>query len=67
MPGHFSKEHDLRVKPILTERTARCITAHRANYNHIATFTDRRYGESMAEAPALAEVDSPVFLIEDGL
>jgi hypothetical protein len=58
---HFRPEHYDRVRPILAERMARYITAHRDSYDHIATFTQGRYGEVMADARAIASVDFPIF------
>ena len=54
---HFSAEHYARVKPILAQRMAEYITTHRDSYEHIATFTDGRYGEVMKEAGKIAAVD----------
>ncbi len=63
---HFSDEHYAHVRPILAERMAAYITAHRASYDHVATFTDGRYGEVMALAGEIAGVAFPIFPAEGG-
>ena len=63
---HFRPEHYDRVRPILAERMARYITAHRSCYDHIATFTSGRYGEVMADARKIAGADFPIFPDADG-
>jgi len=63
---HFSEEYYEQVKPILAERMAAYITAHRGSYDHIATFTQGRYGEVTKEASKIAGVDFPVLPVEDG-
>jgi len=63
---HFSEEYYERVKPILAERIAEYITSHRKRYDHIATFTEGRYGEVMEEARDLAGVDFPALPVKDG-
>jgi hypothetical protein len=69
---HFDKKYYERVKPILADRMAQYVIAHRDNYDHIATFTEGRYGEVMKEARKIV-VDSlgedyhfPVLPILDG-
>ena len=63
---HFSDDHYARVKPILAERMAGYITAHRESYDHIATFTHARYGEVMREARRIARVEFPVLPVQGG-
>jgi len=63
---HFGDEHYEHVKPILAERMAAYITAHRGSYDHIATFTDGRYGEVMALAREIASVEFPIFPAKGG-
>ena len=63
---HFAPDHYERVKPILAERMAAYITAHRAGYDHMATFTQSRYGEVMRLAREIAGVDFPVLPVDDG-
>ena len=63
---HFDRAYYLRVKPILAERMARYITAHKANYDRMATFTESRYGEVMQAAREIAEIDFPILPILDG-
>ncbi len=63
---HFGSEHYARVKPILAERMAAYVTAHRDCYDHITTFTDGRYGEVMEEARNIAGVDFPVLPVPGG-
>ena len=58
---HFSDEHYAAVKPILAERHAEYITAHRDCYDHIASFTQGRYGEVMGATREIAGVDFPIF------
>jgi len=57
---HFGNAYYAHVKPILAERIARYITAHRENYDRIATFTEGRYGEVMEAARRIAAVGFPV-------
>jgi len=63
---HFRDEHYGRVRPILAQRMAEYITTHRDSYDHIATFTDGRYGEVMADAREIAGEDFPVYPDYDG-
>jgi len=63
---HFDKTHYARVKPILAERMAQYIIAHRNNYDKIATFTESRYGEVMKEAREIAGTEFSVLPILDG-
>ena len=62
----FGPEHYARVKPILARRMADYICAHGERYERIATFTESRYGEVMAEARGLAGVDFPVLPAPNG-
>ena len=57
---HFDRSYYAKVKPILAERMAQYIIAHRDNYDRMATFTESRYGEVMEEAKNIAAVDFPV-------
>ena len=69
---HFGPDYYQRVKPILAERMAQYVIAHRASYDHLATFTDGRYGEVMREARKIAMsacgdgAHFPVFPTPDG-
>jgi len=54
------------VKPILAERMARYIIAHRGSYDHISTFTESRYGEVMKDARKIAAVDFRILPMEKG-
>ena len=69
---HFDREYYARVKPILAERMAQYIIAHRASYDRMATFTESRYGEVMDEARKIAvdhcgpTADFPVLPVPDG-
>ena len=63
---HFGGEHYARVRPILAGRMADYITTHRGRYDHVATFTDGRYGEVMADARETAGADFPIFPAADG-
>jgi len=63
---HFDSPHYARVKPILAERMAQYIIAHRDNYDVITTFTESRYGEVMKEARKIAVIDFPVLPVLDG-
>ena len=63
---HFDRSYYAKVKPILAERMAQYIIAHRDNYDRMATFTESRYGEVMEEAKNIAAVDFPVLPLSDG-
>jgi hypothetical protein len=63
---HFSDEHYEQVLPILAERMAAYVTAHRRCYDHITTFTQSRYGEVMRLASEMAGVPFPVLPVETG-
>ena len=63
---HFGEEYYARVKPVLAERMGRYISAHRASYDRITTFTEGRYGEVMREARGLAAVDFPILPLPGG-
>ena len=58
---HFSPEHYARVGPVLAERMAAYITTHGRHYDHLAAFTQGRYGEVMAEAARIAGADVAIF------
>ena len=58
---HFGQEHYARVKPILAARMAEYVTTHRRHYDHIAAFTEGRYGEVMAAARGLSGVRFAIF------
>jgi hypothetical protein len=57
---HFDPVTYERVKPVLAGRLAGYITAHRASYDHITSFTEGRYGEVMQAAAEAAGVTFPV-------
>jgi len=57
---HFDRAYYAKVKPILAERMAEYIVTHKDNYEAIATFTESRYGEVMAEARQITAIDFPV-------
>ena len=63
---HFGPDHYEQVKPILAERMAAYITAHRRRYDHFTTFTDGRYGEVMALAREIAGLDFPIYPVKGG-
>jgi hypothetical protein len=63
---HFDPAHYAHAKPVLAERMASYITAHRDAYDRITTFTEGRYGEVMNEARRIAGVDFPVLPMPDG-
>jgi hypothetical protein len=63
---HFDRATYARLKPILAERMAGYIIAHRNNYERITTFTESRYGEVMEAARQIAGVDFPVLPLADG-
>jgi len=63
---HFDRSYYARVKPILAERMARYIIAHKDNYDRITTFTEGRYGEVMEAAKQIAAVDFYVLPVLDG-
>jgi hypothetical protein len=58
---HFSPDHYTRVRPVLADRVARYIQRNRRRYKRIATFTDSRYGEVMADARSRTGVEFPIF------
>ena len=57
---HFDRAAYARVKPILAERMAQYIVAHRDSYDRMATFTEGRYAEVMQEAKKRTALDFPV-------
>lgn len=63
---HFGAERYARVRPILAERMAQYIIAHRRNYDHSATFTDGRYAQVMEEARRIADLDFPILPARTG-
>jgi len=63
---HFRDEQYGRVRPILAARMAEYLTARRGSYDHMAAFTDGRYGEVMRDARRIAGADLPVFPRRDG-
>ena len=63
---HFDRAYYARAKPILAKRMAKYITAHGENYEHIATFTEGRYGEVMEEAREIAKESFPIFPASGG-
>jgi uncharacterized protein DUF5591 len=56
--NRFRPERYTRVRPVLAERMADYIVAHRSRYERIATFTEGRYGEVMREARELVAARS---------
>lgn len=63
---HFDRATYARVKPILAERMAQYIMAHRDSYDRMATFTEGRYAEVMQEAKKRAAIDFPVLPRREG-
>ena len=63
---HFSQDYYEQVLPILAKRMAAYITAHRACYDHITTFTHDRYGDVMRMAGQLADVHFPILPVQGG-
>ena len=63
---HFSEDYYQHVRPILARRMADYIAAHRACYDHIATFTHGRYGDVMRMAGQLADVHFPILPVPGG-
>jgi predicted RNA-binding protein len=57
---HLDRETYARVQPILAERMAQYIMAHRDSYDRMATFTEGRYAEVMEEAKKRAAIEFPV-------
>jgi len=64
---HFSPEQYETARPILAERMAVYIDAHGGRYERIATFTEGRYAEVMADARARCTRDFPILPDRDGL
>lgn len=69
---HFSRDLYKRLRPILADRMAQYIIAHRDSYDRIATFTDGQYADVMQETRRIAvehcgkEVDFPILPGKDG-
>ncbi len=63
---HFNRDYYAHVKPILAERMAQYIIAHKDSYDRITTFTEGRYGEVMEEARKIAPVDFLILPVADG-
>jgi hypothetical protein len=63
---HFSPEYYEQVRPILAQRMADYITTHGGHYERMATFTEGRYGEVMADAARLARVEFPILPVRGG-
>lgn len=63
---HFDRATYARVKPILAERMAQYIMAHKDSYDRMATFTEGRYAEVMQEAKKRAALDFRVLPRLDG-
>jgi len=63
---HFSPEYYEQVRPILARRMADYLTAHGGRYERMATFTEGRYSEVMADAARLAGVEFPILPVKDG-
>ena len=51
---HFRPETYARVAPVLVQRMADYMAAHGDSYDHMATFTEGRYGEVMSAAARTA-------------
>jgi lambda repressor-like predicted transcriptional regulator len=62
----FDDEQYARVKPILARRMADYLETHGTRYEHIASFTDGRYGDVMRETQRLARVTFPIFPDAEG-
>ena len=63
---HFGPDHYAFARPILAERMAAYITAHRDCYDRFATFTEGRYADVMYEARDIADVECAIFPDEGG-
>ena len=63
---HFRPEHYERTKPILAARMAGYVIAHGRHYKRIATFTEGRYAEVMAEACKACQAAFPILPTQDG-
>ena len=63
---HFDAEYYSRVKPILAERMAGYIMAHKGSYDRISSFTESRYGEVMEAAKKIARSDFRVLPVLGG-
>jgi hypothetical protein len=63
---HFGRTYYARVKPVLAERMAQYIVAHKDNYEQITTFTEGKYGEVMQAAKKIAGVDFRVLPMLNG-
>jgi hypothetical protein len=58
---HFSPSEYARVRPILAQRVAGYLAAHRTHYDRVAAFADGRYAEVMRDAQTAAGIAFPVF------
>lgn len=63
---HFGPERYERVRPVLAQRMAGYLRAHGGRYDHIASFTQGRYGEVMALASRAADRQVKVLPAEGG-
>jgi hypothetical protein len=63
---HLDDAHYARVKPILAERMAQYLMAHRDSYDHVTTFTEGRYAEVMAAAREMACAEFPILPAREG-
>jgi hypothetical protein len=57
----FGPERYARARPVLAARLAAYLRAHGGNYDHIATFTQGRYGEVMEDVSRLAGREMAIF------
>jgi len=62
----FRPEHYERIKPILAGRMAGYVIAHGRHYKRIATFTQGRYAQVMAEASNACQTTFPILPAQDG-
>ncbi|MCE5237822.1 DUF5591 domain-containing protein [bacterium] len=63
---HFSPGVYERTKPVLAQRMAGYLQAHGGQYDHIATFTEGRYGEVMSLASRWAGREMAVLPVAGG-
>ena len=63
---HFSESRYTQVRPELAGRMSAYLLAHRGHYHRIATFTEGRYAEVMADVRATGVRDFPILPDPDG-
>jgi hypothetical protein len=63
---HFDAAYYAQVKPILAERMAGYIMAHKGSYDRISSFTESRYGEVLEAARKIAGAEFRILPVLSG-